>query len=62
MLSIVFQAGERIYCYFTGKKMARQQSIFVQTPNVELERLRQEIKDDMRQLLNEALEKVLSGC
>jgi DNA-binding XRE family transcriptional regulator len=31
------------------------------SPNVELERLRQEIRDDMRQLLNEALEKALSG-
>jgi DNA-binding XRE family transcriptional regulator len=122
MLSIVCQAGERIYCYFTGNKMALQQSIFVQnlrkhrrkcgltqaqlaekvnvsthhigmielsrnnptlelveriadalniktyelfidplSPNVELERLRQEIRNDMRQLLNEALENALSG-
>jgi len=30
------------------------------SPNVELERLRQEIKDDMRQLLDEALEKALA--
>ena len=30
------------------------------SPNVELERLRQEIRDDMRQLLDEALEKALA--
>ena len=30
------------------------------SPNVELERLRHEIKDDVRQLLDEALEKVIA--
>lgn len=30
------------------------------SPNVELERLRQEIKNDMRQLLDEVLENVLT--
>ena len=121
MYNIVCQGKKRIYYYFKGNQMLRQQSVFVQnlrkyrrksgltqaqlaekvnvsthhigmielsrnnptlelveriaealniktyelfmdilSPNADLEQLRQEIKADMRQLLDETLEKALN--